>query len=596
MPEPTVDVAARLEELAEAIRQVERRVAALERSGVGAPVAPRRAAPAAAAGAGTLAEVTADAAVGRVVPLVGRTLLVLAGAFVLRALTDSGKLPAGPGIALGFAYAGTWIAMADRAGRTGHALAAGFHGLAAVLIGFPLLFEAASRFQLLSPAAALAALTLLSAVALAVAARRSLQGLAWVTAIGGVVTALALGVVSRGRIAPATLYLVLLGVATLWLGYVRDWVQLRWPVALVADVMAAVLAFQAGAPGSADGPGAGLAVLAALIGLYLGSIATRTLVLGRRVVPFEVVQSAAVIAVGLGGAVWVATRSGMGRAGFGLAATAFGVAAYAVAFAFVQRRQAGRANFYFYTSVAIALVLAGTGLLLPLAAVGPAWGILSVLACLAARRQRSLTLAAHGAAYGVGAAAAGGLLAGGFGNAFLGPGPAWSPTAASLLVVASVAASAWLGSRAAARSSTAERLPQLALVVALATSVAAVAIAWLAPVFAGTGPSASPGATAAVRTGVLVTGAVVLAWIARREAWTEAGWLAWPLMGATGLKMMLEDMPRSQPATLFVSFALYGAALILMPRLRARRARKDAPAEAPPAAKGSGDAGAGSSA
>jgi hypothetical protein len=173
VPEPTVDVAARLEELAEAIRQVERRVAALERSGVGAPVAPRRAAPAAAAGAGTLAEVTADAAVGRVVPLVGRTLLVLAGAFVLRALTDSGKLPAGPGIALGFAYAGTWIAMADRAGRTGHALAAGFHGLAAVLIGFPLLFEAASRFQLLSPAAALAALTLLSAVALAVAARRS---------------------------------------------------------------------------------------------------------------------------------------------------------------------------------------------------------------------------------------------------------------------------------------------------------------------------------------------------------------------------------------------------------------------------------------
>jgi hypothetical protein len=579
--EPTVDVAARLEELAEAIRRVERRVAALERSGTAAPAAARRPGPAAAAGGGTLAEATADAAVGRVVPLVGRTLLVLAGAFVLRALTDAGKLPAAPGVALGFLYAGTWIAMADRAGRGGHALAAGFHGLAAVLIGFPLLFEAASRFQLISPAAALAALTLLTAVALGVAARRALQGLAWVTALGGVATAVALGVVSRGRIAPATLYLVLLGVATLWLGYVRDWVQLRWPVALVADLMAAVLAFQAGAPGSADGPGAGLAVLAALIGLYLGSIATRTLVLGRRVVPFEIVQSAAVIAVGLGGAVWVATRSGMGRAGFGLAATAFGAAAYAVAFAFVQRRQAGRANFYFYTSVAIVLVLAGTGLLLPLGAVGPAWGVLAVLACAAAQRERSRTLAAHGAAYGVGAAAASGLLAGGFSNAFLGLGPAWTPGVASLLALAALAASAWLGSRAVARATMSERLPQLALVVALAASVAAVAIAWLVPAVAGSDPTASPGATAAVRTGVLVVGAVALAWLGRREAWTEAGWLAWPLLGAAGLKILLEDMPRSRPATLFVSFALYGAALILVPRLRARRGGGEGKGAAP---------------
>ena len=35
---------------------------------------------------------------------------------------------------------------------------------------------------------------------------------------------------------------VALGVATLWIGYEADWVLLRWPVALVADLMMLALA------------------------------------------------------------------------------------------------------------------------------------------------------------------------------------------------------------------------------------------------------------------------------------------------------------------------------------------------------------------
>ena len=37
---------------------------------------------------------------------------------------------------------------------------------------------------------------------------------------------------ASGRLVPGTLYLVLLGTAALWIGYVRDWTLLRWPVAL----------------------------------------------------------------------------------------------------------------------------------------------------------------------------------------------------------------------------------------------------------------------------------------------------------------------------------------------------------------------------
>jgi hypothetical protein len=54
------------------------------------------------------------------------------------------------------------------------------------------------------------------------------------------------------------------------------------------------------------------------------------------------------------------------------------------------------------------------------------------------------------------------------------------------------------------------------------------------------------------------------------------------------LKILAEDLPRSRPATLILTFALYGAALILVPRLRHRRgaasgaeAARPAPAPVP---------------
>jgi hypothetical protein len=79
---------------------------------------------------------------------------------------------------------------------------------------------------------------------------------------------------------------------------------------------------------------------------------------------------------------------------------------------------------------------------------------------------------------------------------------------------------------------------------------------------------------------VLAAGAVLAAWLGRREAGREVGWLAWPLVAVLGLKLLLEDLPRGRPATLILSFAFTGAALILVPRLRSARAAAAAPAAA----------------
>lgn len=556
---------ARLADLADVVARLEGRVAALERAG---PQGLRSAAQAALdrsaapARGGTAGFDERDAT--RILSLGGRTFLVLAGAFVLRALTESGKIPAWMGVGLGFLYAGASIVMADRAGRAGQTLSAGFHAVTVVIIGFPLLFEGATRFKLFSPIGAAAVLAALTAVALLLATRRGLQVLAWVVSLGGVVTALAL-MAASGRLVPGAVYLVGLAVAMLWVGYVRDWTLLRWPMALVADLIVLLVAIHAVDPGTAEGPAAALLVQALLVALFLGSIATRSLYLGRKVVPFEMLQAAAAIAVGIGGAVWVATRSGLGQASFGVLSVVFGAASYAVAFAFVERRQKIRENFYFYASIAIVFVLAGAALLLGEPARSLTWGALALLFAWLAVRQQSRTLAAHAAVYAVAAAAGSGLLVRSFSTLFVGDSVAWRPTLVPILVLAALAAVAWQAGRVP-RSTVLERIPPVAVYLVLVLGVFGTIVGWLAPLLAGSGP----GAIATLRTVALAAAVVGTAWLGRGAAHGEAGWLAYPLLGITGLKMLLEDLPHGRPATLILGFACYGAALILVPRMRGR--------------------------
>ena len=581
----------RVGELVESLRLLERRVASLERRPAPAP-ATRPAAPRPSTAAGQPHDVTAPdvsgdlAAFSKHLALAGRTLLVLAGAFLLRAVTDSGAIPGWLGVALGCAYAGVWVALAYRVGPA-QPWSAAFHGIAAILIGFPLVFEAATRFRLLSPGGAAAVLTAFTAVALGVAVLRRLQILAWLVEIGGIFAALAL-MIATGHLAPSALYLVLVGVAALWLGYVLDWVYLRWPIAFATDLAVVVLTLRATGATTAEGPLIALLVQVAVLGLYLGSIATRTLLLNRAVVDFELVQTAVLIAVGLGGASYLSVHSGMGGAAVGVVSILFGVVTYAIAFAFVERRQQSKANFYFYGSIALVFVLAGTGLLLASSsALEITWAALAVVSAGLARTMRRFTLAVHACIYGVAAAVQSGALSYAGMATVASPLVAWpSAPAALLVVVAGLAAAAWLTGRIADTPLPAQnRIPRCFLVAALAVAAAGLLIGLLVPPLAGApGPEASAGVAATVRTSVLVAGVLLLAWAGRHESWREAGWLAYPVLVIIGCKLVLEDIARSRPASLFLAFALYGTALIVVPKLRRREPAQPRTAAAPPSA------------
>jgi hypothetical protein len=583
MSDRVAELEGKVAELSESLRQVERRLAALERGSTPAGVRRARAAAAGASDAASdaaTAMLRQDAAsVARTVSLAGRTLLVLAGAFFLRALTDGGQLPTWIGVGMAFVYAGVWVALADRAAAKGHLASAGFHGAAAVAIGFPLLFEVTSRFKLVPTWIAAILLSAFTGVALAVAARRRFQTLAWLVVLAAIPAAYAL-MLAQGRVAPPLVFLVVLGVSTVWLAYVLDWHGLRWPAAIAADLAVLFLAVEAVRPGAPDGPVTAVLVQFALIAAYLGSTAVRTLGLRRSVVAFETVQAALVLVAGLGGAAFVTARAGMGTGALalGVLSLVFGAAAYGVAFSFVERERTP-ANFYFYTSAGAAFVLAGATFLLSADPRALLWAGLGVAAAFGARTAGRGTLGSHAALYSLAAALSSGLVTHAGETVFSSPDVAWtSATLTMLVAAAAAAASSWALGSVPARGPL-DRVPRVAQLVVLAASIAGLLVGWVAPLVAGTpGAGADAGVVATVRTVVLALGALGLAALGRTEVFAEARWLAWPVLGLAGLKMVLEDLPRSRPATLFLAFALYGGALILVPRLRRRE-----PASAPPA-------------
>lgn len=498
--------------------------------------------------------------------LAGRTLLVLGGAYVLRALTDGEALPRGAGVAFGLVYAAAWLGAAH-ASAGERSTSATFHGGVGLAIGMPLVWEATTRFGLLSPAWGAVALAALTAGGLVVAWHKHLHLLAWLATGGALAAAIAL-MVTTGAYLPVAVFTISLGLAALWLGYDRDWFGLRWVVALPANVLVVMVTSRALA--GREDPATALGVQLLLVAAYLGVIAARTLVRGRSVIPFEVAQTIVGSAVGLGGAVALVRASGSGMVPLGVASLGLGVATYAVAFAFVDRRQGHGLNFYYYATFALALTLVGGTLLLAGQVAALLWAGLAVASCVLGRRLSRLAFALHGAVYVVAAAWTSGLAASAASALTAQSTAVWpAPTLAAWTVLfAIVACAVMLPPDPTGRSDGIGRMPRVTVATLLLVSAAGLIVAWLVSRFAGTpGVDADPGIVATLRTVVLASVAVAVAWAGRHARFPDVGWALYPILVLTAVKLVVEDFPRSRPATLFVALAAYGVALILAPRL-----------------------------
>ena len=565
-PQPEASPApleSRLDSLAETVARLEARIVALE---AGAPrqfpspepVLPEVALP--------LADLPNPV---RIMGLIGRVCLVLGGATFIRALVDAGTIHRGWGVALGLAYAVTWAVLADRVKPS---LDASFHALASILIAYPLLVEATAHFGILTPG--LAAILLLGVTCLhgAVAWRRDFQPIMWAATLASLGAGFSI-MAARQSIQPFLAIFLFLGVGTLWLTYGNRWHGLRWPTALSADlgvlVLTTLAAWTGGPPEAYRGisPGRAMLFAVALVVLYIGSFSVRMFQRRRRVTSFEAVQTALVLLVGVGGSLRVALASGTGAGLLGAGVTLAGLGCYAAAAPFSEEQDETRANFNFFTFLALIFLLLGIPIVLPLPFFAPLCAVLGLAAMLIGLRLERTVLMLQSGIFLAVAAAVSGLATGAF-QAFLNPaglGTPLTPAALFSLATATATLALFLVRRPTDVITARIRPVILALGALAAAGIGALAIRVGCGVFAA--GATDVGLLAVVRTGVMSFLAIALAWSGRRVAILELRWLVYPMLIITALKFLFEDLPVGRPLTLFVGFMCYGATLIFAPRL-----------------------------
>jgi hypothetical protein len=426
-------------------------------------------------------------------------------------------------VALGLAYSMTWLVVADRAGRTTSArsaMTATIFGVTALVIACPLVWEASTRFNVLPPAGAALALFAVTAAALGASVRRNLHALAWVSVLSGLVTAIVLVVTTHALVAFAAVLVVL--AAASWAASVRTgWPGLPWAPAAVADLVVLEVVWIATRP---EG----------LPEAYLG------------------LSRSAVLALAL--ALFAAPLAGAVRRAFSRAGTPD-------AFEAVQ------------TGAALFLLVFAVSRLTPSAGLPPSlvWGLAGFAAAAAPARAVGPMAPAYGAVLLVAGALVSGL--GAFaGHAFLGPPVGGMPSPDSVLVLsASAVATALLARRVrAGENGLASRGAMIALACVSIVGAGAFAERGLVLVVV---PGGDPGLTASVRSAVLAAAAVLLASCRRLPTLSPLARLAYPVLAFSALKLLFEDLPHGRPSTLVATFVLYGAALIVLPRiLRSARA------------------------
>jgi hypothetical protein len=486
-------------------------------------------------------------------PVLGRALLGLAGAYLLRALTESGSFAPQAGVAIGLIYALLWLVWAART-PAALRIETALRSLTSVLVLAPLLWEATLRFHAISTWTAGAILLLFTVFGLAVSWRKDLLIVATITTLAGLGTAAGL-LMATHDVLPFTFVFLATAAAVEASACLDHWLSERWLAATTADLsvlLATWLVTNARGLPEAYAPIPHSWLLASqvlLLAIYLSSTIIRTLLRGFTFTAFETAQCALAFLIGVGGGLRLSNQSST----VGALALACAAACYLVSFALLDRAGSHGRNFFTYSTFGILLALAGSRILLSDAAASGAWLALAIGCIWAGGFFGRLTLQIHGAVYLLLALASSGALEQA-GDCLLGTAMWPGEKPAAIGAGALAAAFCYL---MAARHRPAERgtwsLQAFRLVVAGA-------LVWLAAGIA----AGALGAT--LRTGVLAAAALLLAWAGSRWNRLELRRLIYPVMIAGAYRLVVEDLHQDRKAALFLSLLLYGAALMLLPR------------------------------
>jgi hypothetical protein len=491
-------------------------------------------------------------------------MLGIAGAYVLRAIAESGSFPKLAVVVLALVYAATWLVWASRV-RVEAGFASAAYGVTAALILAPMLAELTLRFQVLPSSATAGLLVAFVIAAFALAWKRDLAPVVWAAEIAAALTALALLMVSHDLV-PYIAALLVIAAASEFAGARNRWLGLRFVAAPAVDVAVLILVYiyslaESSRPGYVAVSSPALLLLPSLLFLVYGlGIAYRTLLLRRRMALHEILQS--VIAFALAAVSWLWFAPAVGHALLGAFCWLLAAACYAAAFLWFDRSEEQR-NYHVYATWSVALVLAGSFLILPPALVAIFLSIGSIVAALVGVRMNRLTPEFHGLVYLTAAAFASGLLQYA-GLALAGTFPT-APGWIVWLVAVSALLSYAIGGRLQGERWN-ERLLRLLAAVLAVSAVATFLVSclvWLAAI--GMNPGASH--VAVIRTLITCGLALAVAFTGSRWQRVELVWTAYGILAFVSAKLLFEDLPHGRSGSIAISIFLYAVALILVPRV-----------------------------
>ena len=507
-----------------------------------------------------------------ILPVVGRALLGLAGAYLLRALTESGTLTVQAGIGAGIVYALLWLFWAARSPAT-ERLKTALDSLTAVLILCPLLWEGTVRFHAIGAWTAACVLLAFAIFGMAISWRKSLLIVSTFATLAALGTAAAL-LVATHDVLPFTFLFLAVAAAIEASACLEHWLSERWLGATAADLAVLLATWLVTNPrglpqGYAPIPHAWLLTAqVALLAIYLSSTIVRTLLRGFSFTNFETAQCALAFAVSLSGGFELAP----GMAVFALVCAA---ACYLVSFALLDRQGARQGissrNFYTYATFAILLALGGSRILLSGATASWVWSLLAVVCIWVGGSFGRLTLQVHGGIYLLLALATSGALRE---TADLLLGAAFWPGERQMalwsgLATATVAYGLAARHRLEGRPSRNTQIFHITVAASFIFIAAGIAAGLLTAAYhLAMGAAATHAYCATLRTGVLAGLSLLLAWAGPHWHRAELSRLVYPAMLLGGYRLLAQDLHQGHTGALFLSLLVIGAALITLPRMK----------------------------
>jgi hypothetical protein len=434
-----------------------------------------------------------------------------------------------------------------------------------------MLWELTLRFEVLPNAATAGVLVGFAVTAYALAWKRSLVSLVWVTNGAAVLAALALLVVTRDLM-PFIVALLFMALVSEWAAFQNRWLNLRPLIAIAADLSIWILLWIYSRPEGipAEYKAIAIPVLLApgcmLFLIYGTSTVFRNTQMRQQIRPFEIGQT--VVAFLLAAFSILRFGGGAGSTVTGIFSLLFSLGCYAVTYASFDRLPEQR-NYHTYSAWSAFLFLAGCSLCLTPTLLPLCLSLAAIVATLLGVLASRLALECHGLLYLAAAAYTSGLL-NYAGRALVGTFPS-APGWIVWIVAASAVACYAIGGRFRTEQWNQRFLQVLSAILAVAAVITFLVslLVWMATL----GIATSPSEVAVIRTLITCVVALALAFSGSRWKRNELLWIAYGTMVLVTAKLLFEDLQHGQPGSTAVSIFLYALTLILVPRM-ARVARR----------------------